>query len=239
LPGVDRNAVLEGTSSTEIRDLHRWPPSRRFHAEALVKLVRFHKVRNIQMKVSDFRSPCRRLFLRTRFIGSENFFEIQCKGPGPFASISTDEDKSITSTGLDTAKSFRRLQGELDINAVRIIQINRFREGVVGRGHGIPQVDKPLEHSSEVSLIRRVDGDVVKAAVSLQVRCSRAAMQHKECLIRSPDLDAAATTRAPLKTGKLLPKPGRPFRVSDLKMNWTKRDEILMYHIDSLLHLLC
>ena len=104
---------------------------------------------------------------------------------------------------------------------------------MVCRGYRVRQVDKPLEHSSEVSLVRHVDGDVVEAAVSPQVRCSRAAMQDKERLVGSTDLDAATITCAPLETGKLLPKARRPFWVSDLKMNGTKGDEILIYHIVS------
>jgi len=58
-------------------------------------------------------------------------------------------------------------------------------------------------------------------------------MQDKERLIGSTDLDAATITRAPLETGKLLPKARRPLRVSDLEMNWTKGDEILIYHVAS------
>jgi len=56
-------------------------------------------------------------------------------------------------------------------------------------------------------------------------------MQDKERLLGSTDLDAPTITRAPLKTGKLLPKARRPFWISDLKMNWTKADEILIYHV--------
>jgi hypothetical protein len=58
-------------------------------------------------------------------------------------------------------------------------------------------------------------------------------MQDKERLVGSADLDAATITRAPLETGKLLPEARRPFRVSDLKMNWTKGDEILIDHLVS------
>jgi hypothetical protein len=58
-------------------------------------------------------------------------------------------------------------------------------------------------------------------------------MQDKERLVGSTDLNAATITRAPLETGKLLPKARRPFRVSDLKMNWTKGDEILICHVAS------
>jgi hypothetical protein len=51
-------------------------------------------------------------------------------------------------------------------------------------------------------------------------------MQDKERLVGSTDLDAPTITRAPFETSKLLPEARRPFRVSDLKMNWTKGDEI-------------
>ena len=58
-------------------------------------------------------------------------------------------------------------------------------------------------------------------------------MQDKERLLGSTDLNAATIARAPVETGKLLPKARRPFRVSDLEMNWTKGDEILIYHVAS------
>jgi hypothetical protein len=58
-------------------------------------------------------------------------------------------------------------------------------------------------------------------------------MQDKERLLGSTDLNAATITRAPLETGKLLPKARRPLRVSGLEMNWTKGDEILIYHVAS------
>jgi hypothetical protein len=78
-----------------------------------------------------------------------------------------------------------------------------------------------------------VNGDVVEPAVSLQVRCSRTAVQDEQRLVGSTDLNAATITRAPFETRKFLPKVRRPFRVSDLKMNWTKGDEILIYHVAS------
>src|ERR1700691_4655334 len=159
-PGVYVDAMFEGAAGTEVCDLHRWPPSRQLHAKALIEVPRLLQIPNIQVNMSDFCSLRRRLILRTNFIGAKNLFEIQRKSSRPLYSISADEDETIASTGPDTFEWFRGFWGELDVDALRGIQIDRVREGFVPRGDRILQVDKPLKQSSEISLVRRVNGDM-------------------------------------------------------------------------------
>jgi hypothetical protein len=150
----------------EVCNLHWWPPSSQLHAKALIEIPRLGEVPNIQVKMSDLCSFRRRLLLGTNFIGTKDLFEIQCIAPRVLYPIGTNECQSIAN-GPDTFESFRCFQGELDVDAIRIIQIDRLREGVVRRSDRVPHVGEALEHSSEVSLVRRVDGDVVETAMSL------------------------------------------------------------------------
>lgn len=105
------------------------------------------------------------------------------------------------------------------------------REGVVCRGHGVPAVDQPLQNAREITGVRRMDGDVVDAAVSFLKGNIRAIVEHEKGLFRSPDCYAATVTRPPLKPEELLPETCGPFGVSDLQMNRSKGEEVLIYQV--------
>lgn len=78
------------------------------------------------MKVSYLGSLCYRAAFRTGFIRLKDLVEVQCVGSGPSYSIRTDKGEPVPRARDAFFEPLRSLKRDLDVDAVRIVEIDRF-----------------------------------------------------------------------------------------------------------------
>jgi hypothetical protein len=142
--------------------------------------------------------------------------------------VSTDEGQSA-SNGPDAAKPFGCFQGDLDGDAVGIVQVDGLGERVVGRRARIAKVREPLQQPSKIPLVRNMYRHMVEAAVATSDRYGRAAMQDDQRLLLGAQLDAV-TRGAAGEPEEAFPEARRRVDIPDLQVNRAEGDQITPGH---------
>lgn len=211
--------MREATPRAEVREPHRRDERVRLEAHHVgVEAASGLQVADMRVEVADGR-PRRQWAVELAVVEVRKHLpDVERLGHAPHPSVAVP-DRDRARTDGDLAGALRCLERQLELDPVRIAEIGRLGEDVVGRRLRNPGCGDPRKHACELLLVGQVDRDVVEAGVPAQWSALGARMEDDQG--RAVDAEAHLAA-GPVELGeadRVAPEGERPIAVEDVEVD--------------------
>ena len=122
----------------------------------------------------------------------------------------------------ELAQPMRGLEGDFHGDPVGIVEVDRLGHDVVDRCMAPTGVDEALQNSGELHGARRMNRQVIEAAVPQEVAVPSPRVQGHHCLIRRSQFHGLGRFAANVEADDPVPERGGATEVGDLQIHGTE-----------------